>query len=100
MEFDHVIEVDEAGNVTETDVYAPSLCDDELDDASWTLIAGYSGQDRYTGPIMHASEFVGGQLERDILAQPGEYVVLVNYLSDGSEPEGWAVAFRPTRDKV
>ena len=99
MEFDHVVRVNDDGTVTddlpnERAYWAPTLCDDELDSAEWSLMDGYSGQYRYSGPIMHASEFIGGQMERDILAQPGLYVTLVNYFSDDTEPEGWAVAYR------
>ena len=101
MEFDHVIRVDENGNVTdEYGIYGPSLFDDELDSSEWSLLDGYSGQDGYSGPIMHNSEFIGGQMERDILAQPGLYVVVVAYWSEddyGStedDIEGWAVAYR------
>ena len=98
MEFDHVVRVDEFGNVTDGNdgtraTWAPSLYDGELDTDGWTLMDGYSGQCGYSGPMMHASEFVGGQLERDILATPGLYVVLVNYELDGSEPTEWAVAY-------
>lgn len=72
LEFDHVVIVAEDGTVSDTprDVDAPSLYDGELDDASWSMLDGYSGQDRYSGPIMHNSEFVGEgcRMERDILA--------------------------------
>ena len=64
----------------------------ELSTDKWELLDGYSGQDRYSGPIMHASEYVGGRMERDILATPGVYVALVDYCLDDSDPEGWAVA--------
>jgi len=92
MEFDHVIRVHADGTVTdEPGVYAPDLHDDD-EPIGWTLLDGYSGQYGYSGPIMHASEYIGGGLARDILATPGVYVALVNYLSDDEEPEGWAVA--------
>jgi hypothetical protein len=95
MEFDHVIAVHDDGSVTDAlGIYAPSLNGDELEGLSWELLDGYSGQDRYSGPMMHQSEFIGGQLERDILSRPGYYVALVNYSSDDSEPESWAVAFK------
>lgn len=104
MDFDHVIRVDEQGNVSDAEgINAPDLFDGELVGNDWTLLAGYSGQDRYSGPIMHNSEFIGGQMERDILARPGLYVSLVCYWdnSDDEAPdaenpyvEGWAVAFR------
>lgn len=62
----------------------------------WCLLDGYSGQFRYAGPIMHDSEYVGGRLERDILARDGYYVRLA--CDDPDDPEnaaGWAVAYRP-----
>lgn len=101
MEFDHVIQVHADGSVTDANgVYAPTLYDGEVDDKSWTLMNGYSGQDRYAGPIMHNSEFIGGRMEDDILAEPGYYVALVSSYSedaDGEDDEegnveGWAVA--------
>ena len=96
MEFDHVVEVRADGTVVDgpDGVYAPGLHDGELDGPGWVLLNGYSGQDRYSGPIMHSSEFIGGGMARDILSEPGLYVALVDYPSDGSEPEGWAVAMK------
>jgi hypothetical protein len=97
MDFDHVIEVHADGSVTDArGVYAPELYDDELMGDGWELMDGYSGQDRYSGPIMHNSEFIGGQMEQDILANPGYYVALVNNSSEDEEGEGWAVAYKPT----
>lgn len=98
MEIDHVIEVTDSGEIIERgDVYAPDLHDSQLDDDTWSLMNGYSGQYGYSGPIMHSSEFVGGRMERDIRDTPGLYVSLVDYLSDG-EPEGWAVAFKENHE--
>ena len=104
MEFDHVIRVTDAGAIQDGfGVYAPSLLDDELDDAEWTLLTGYSGQHGYAGPIMHASEFIGGGMARDILETPGVYVALVALYTtdadgkpipegDGDYIGGWAIA--------
>ena len=96
MEFDHVIEVLEDGSVIDRpDVWAPELYDGELSARqgdTWSLLNGWSGQDRYPGPIMHQSEFIGGGMARWILETPGVYVALVDYPDDDSEPEGWAVA--------
>jgi hypothetical protein len=97
MEFDHVIQVHQDGSVTDApDIHAPDLHDDELQQrgTEWTLMNGYSGQHGYSGPTMHVSEYIGGDLARDILAEPGYYVALVNYPHDGGELEGWAVARR------
>jgi hypothetical protein len=91
MEFDCPIEVHADGRVTDgpAGVYAPDLYDDELDTSgpvgngwgAWELLDGYSGQDRYAGPIMHDSEFIGGGMARDILDQPGVYVAVAAYYS-------------------
>lgn len=105
MDFDHVIEVHADGSITDgpEGVYAPSLYDDELDDTSWTLLNGYSGQDRYSGPVMHNSEYIGGQMERDIRERPGLYVAIVATWptddetdDEGDDVEGWAVAYKET----
>jgi hypothetical protein len=92
MDFDHVIRVHADGTVTdEPSIFAPGLYDGEVG-KGWTLLNGYSGQHCYSGPIMHASEVIGGGMADDILSTPGVYVALVDYPSDDSEPEGWAVA--------
>ncbi len=101
MDFDHVIEVTEDGDIIDRpDIYAPNLYDGEVDDDAWTLLDGYSGQYRYSGPIMHNSEFIGGAMARDILDTPGVYVALVCYWPEEDADdediedniEGWAVA--------
>ncbi len=99
MEFERFIRVNENGSVDEhvLDIWAPNLYDDQLDDPRWEFFsAGYTRQDSYNGPIMHNSEFIGGQLERDILETPGVYAVVISYYSEGSTDEetyaeGWAV---------
>lgn len=92
MEFDHVIQVHADGTVTDaTGIYAPDLHDGDVG-TGWTLLNGYSGQYCYAGPIMHASEYIGGRMADDILAMPGVYVALVDYPLDDTEPGGWAVA--------
>jgi hypothetical protein len=103
MEFDHVVEVHADGSVTDTDLHAPGLYDDEVQSDDWELMNGYSGQYGYSGPMMHDSEYIGGGLERDILAQPGYYVALVNYVTtedpeDDDNMSGWAVAFRESEE--
>lgn len=65
----------------------------EVDGDGWELMTGYTGQYGYTGPMMHASEFVGGRLARDILATPGLYaVVTVTDMTSGELADEWAVA--------
>ena len=101
MEFYHVIQVLEDGIILDRveDVWAPELYDGELSQSpegpQWTLLNGYSGQHGYSGPIMHQSEFIGGGMERHIRETPGLWVALVNCYLDDSEPDSWAVAYRP-----
>jgi len=107
MEFDHVVRV-QSGVVTDdnvADLYAPECLFGAFEDGrhiepntGWTLLAGFTGQ--YHGPLMHASEYIGGRLENYILTNDGHYVALVCYvLGDNTaseeEPAGWCVAFRP-----
>lgn len=95
MEFDRVIRVHADGTVSfPNDIWAPELHDGDLLGDEWGLLDGYSGQYRYSGPMMHQSEFIGGQMARDILERPGYYVALVNYEIDDDEPTEWAVARR------
>ena len=102
MEFDHPVIIHPDGTVTDApaDLYAPNLLDEELDDKDWEFFTyGYTGQYSYIGPIMHNSEFIGGRLERDLLANPGIYVVVAAYWmpdedddeDEGTVIEGWAV---------
>lgn len=81
MEFDRVIRVWPDGTVSYASaerVYAPEVCDNgNTVDEPWELMAGYSGQYSYRGPCMHPSEYIGGGMARDILAEPGWYVALV-----------------------
>jgi hypothetical protein len=125
MEFDHIIRVNADGTITENldmstgstwayfDLNVAQDGTDEFDmSAGWTLLSGFTGQYGYNGPVMHASEYVGGGLERHIRETPGYYVVLevsgrCDY--DGTtdcdpesgcdcEPAGWAIAYKPLDD--
>jgi hypothetical protein len=103
MEFDHVIQVHADGSLTDTDLYAPGLYDGVIQSDDWALMNGYSGQYGYSGPVMHPAEYIGGGLERGILAQPGYYVALVNYVTtedpdDDDNVSGWAVAFKESEE--
>lgn len=118
MEIGHVIRVqdgvasDEGIDRTRREMWAPECIYYGFDGGKahiepgqgWTLLEGYTGQHGYSGPIMHSSEYVGGRLERDILARNGYYVALVceviddpdwDYSVENPEPAGWAVAYRP-----
>jgi hypothetical protein len=119
MEFGHVIRVNVDGSVSDSplDPYISLYCnltsEDHWEDEfsipeGWQLMKGYSGQYGYAGPVMHASEFIGGGMARDILATPGDYVALsvesfCDYAEEhciedsgcNCEPAGWSVAFKP-----
>jgi len=108
MEFDHVITVTESGDVIHgpADVYAPDYWGDSatgkcgIAEASqaelWEEFSyGYTGQYGVANP-MHDSEFIGGNLAKDILATPGTYVAVVCYWEpeedeEDYESEGWAI---------
>lgn len=124
MEFDHVIRINEHGAAEEQPreayVHAPEIyveCAEDdcgsitaeaeaemirrVEEQGWELMTGYTGQYSYHGPIMHASEYVGGQMEADIRSTPGLYVVVEPtglYATEeqqernDSEPIGWVVA--------
>ncbi len=105
MEFDRVIRVHEDGSVTdEANVWAPEVNEaaGQLDVGGmsgqvWQLLNGYSGQQSYAGPVMHASEYIGGRLADDILSTPGVYAAVVvadldNATEDETPEAGWAVA--------
>ena len=106
MEFDHPVYVSADGTVADPPcpLYAPELFgidDNELQSqarsAGWAgLLTGYTGQYGYNGPVMHPSEYVGGGLERYILATPGWYVVTAVMDDEDYEPYGWAIAYLPT----
>lgn len=53
---------------------------------------GYTGQYGYAGPVLHPSEQLAGGLARDMLEDPGVYVVCA--VSDPEDPDaliGWCV---------
>lgn len=57
--------------------------EEEIDNVAWNLpqdkwevVNGYSGQYGYSGPTMHASEFLGGGMARDVLENVGAVYVL------------------------
>jgi|tagenome__1003787_1003787.scaffolds.fasta_scaffold20682535_2 hypothetical protein len=97
MEFEHVIEVREDGSIIDrNDLYAPDCYFDQgvinySGDRNWTALDGYSGQEGYSGPIMHASEYIGGRMEADIRSTPGIYATVIITDPDDGEPAGWAV---------
>lgn len=104
-DFDHPFRVNGDGTLASAPLFhAPSVYhieegsgDVEIDGDGWeTFSDGYTGQYSYSGPVMHASEYLGGRLADDILEAPGVYVVTsVEVLPTDEDPEpfpaGWIV---------
>ncbi len=85
-EFDHPFTVTAAGALADAPagIYAPNVWHDETTDIDmegaedkWEALTDYTGQHGYSGAVMHASEYLGGGIARDILDTPGVYVVVV-----------------------
>lgn len=114
MEFDHVVQVHPDGTVTDgpEGVYAPELHAISDDDGShtsetdpelfrqagyagWQLQSGHTGQHGYSGPCMHASEYIGGGLERYIMEHPGLWVAVVVQEDDPDASDTWALCHIP-----
>lgn len=110
MSFDHVIGVNESGElIPVSGVYAPLLSpltdedgheiadtDPDLhhqaEMCGWQLLTGWSGQYGYAGPGMHASEYIGAELADRILSTPGYWVAVV---PEGENSAGtWYIAHR------
>lgn len=98
VEFDCPFTVTAPGMIAPADVYAPAVWDDGaggeiIESAAWRFYShGYTGQYGYRGPVMHPSEYLGGRLARDILKDPGTYVVTaVNDPEDLDALIGWTV---------
>lgn len=105
------IEVHEDGTVTRADEYAPEIvmevdedgqhihADDsdlheQAEHAGWELLTGWTGQSGYRGPVMHASEYLGGRMAEYILETPGIYTAVVVETDDPEDDDaaGWAIA--------
>lgn len=86
-EFSSPFSIDENGSVVNTadNVYAPDVflrqdggleIDDDVDNDDWEAVSGFSGQQDYRGPCMHASEVMSGSgMEQHIRTNPGTYVL-------------------------
>ncbi len=114
MEIDHVVTVHEDGTVTDNHgLYSPELYieldedgqitneaeQDMIDEArsqGWELLAGWTGQYSYRGVLMHASEYVGGSLEKHIRETPGCWVAVIpaNDDCDGDDIDSWVLCYR------
>lgn len=98
MEFDLVYEVDGDRNMTISDAYhyVPTVEHDPGGDIlidglengdgrqDWFALTGYTGQYSYSGAVMHSSERGGWHMQRDILDNPGLYVMVVVEVNCGN----------------
>lgn len=116
VDFDHPFRIGFGGVITDAapGIYGPeSVMHSEENDVDidclneeWQPFSqGYTGQFGYRGPVMHASEYIGGRLEADILATPGVYVVTSVEVEpdeedEDPEPAGWIVLKRKTRKEL
>jgi hypothetical protein len=106
VEFDHPFKITKRGEILGSDwiwnvpqfaLHAPEVYHsdendvDILSDWWWAYSGGYTGQFGYSGPVMHASELLGGRLERDMMADPGIYVVTSVECYDSDDAAGWIV---------
>ena len=113
MEFDSIIYSHGDGTISNANsMRGPAVYIAELEDGTWVgealdepweLLDDFSGQYGYSGPHMHASEYVGGGLARHILETAGFYVVTVVTPMPLDECEdvdsdAWAVAYTETVD--
>ena len=116
IDFDSVIYSHGDGTVSDVSPYAslygPEVSTWEQEDGTWVgeamdepweLLDGFSGQYGYSGPHMHASEYIGGGLAQHILETVGFYAVTVVTPMPFDECEEadfdeWAVAYTETVD--
>ena len=114
MDFDHIIYSHGDGTVSDVNPYVslwgPDVYIYEQEDGTWTeghvespwsLLTGFTGQYAYSGPQMHSSEYIGGDLARYILETPGFYIafgVIPMPLDDEGDdtPDTWVVAYTET----
>lgn len=118
QEYDHVFQITKRGVVDGPDgIYAPEVDNDDENDIliggtphkattgkGWQALDNYTGQHGYNGPVMHASEFIGGRLADDMVRISAEYeaegtplvwtVTLAACGDDPENPAGWVVLYR------
>ena len=113
MDLDNVIRSNGDGTFEDVSEYAPEVYLFETESGTWELeklyggwqfLTGFSGQYGYDGPLMHASEYIGGGLAEHIAEVPGLYVATVAYPlpldEDGDhEPDSWVVLYREEEGK-
>ncbi|HZL81388.1 MAG TPA: hypothetical protein VFC06_05540 [Demequina sp.] len=103
MEFGGAYAIGKDGTIEHTGDYVPSFIDDRCDSEDWEPMHGFTNQYGYKGPVMHASEQLGGGMEDWVWEHPGTYAIVeATYTvdEDGNElgmgafddpPEGWVL---------
>lgn len=84
--------------------YPPEVSNDPngdvfLDDDDWEPLTGYTGQYGYHGAVMHPSEYFGGRIAADVLAEPGLYVIVEVRDDDMTYPDGDPIGWSVLRFK-
>jgi len=111
LEFDTVFRLYPDGTIEELrNVWAPSVFhDDDTDidmcgaESEWRALTGFTGQDRYHGAVMHASEFIGQGIADYMMEmaqdEPVTFTTVVVECwpeddDDEPDPAGWAILYR------
>lgn len=112
-EFDHVYLIDGLGTISteHRGLYAPDVAHDPTADVQimgdgWAVLTGHTGQDRYNGAVMHASEQWGQWAISDLTSrveEDGWVAFCIVEVRDedfdypDGDPIGWAVAWKVVR---
>lgn len=98
VEFDCAFIVTSEGIEDTHEVYVPTVYNDDetdiyIESSEWEALTGYTGQYSYNGAVLHSSEYLGGDLARDILEDIGGIyaVTVVEDMEDQDNPAGWCV---------
>jgi hypothetical protein len=111
VEFDHPFTITNGEVVDVNDAYAPSVYlvegddDETIDGQGWQFVSdGWTGQYGYSGPVMHASEFIGEGIAERLAEMAESYrafaIVAVEFIPENeddlsTEPVGWAIVGLP-----
>jgi hypothetical protein len=116
VEFDHPFTIEADTVLDVPGVFAPSVysweqedgtwSEAEPEDSAWQLVShGWTGQDRYKGPVMHNSEFIGEGIAERLAEMAEDYrafaVCAVDCIGlDGEqEHDGWVVLGLPRNER-
>jgi hypothetical protein len=108
MQVDHVVLVREDGTVADapSSIYAPDIYVGHTGNGKeyvlvqahqndWSVEYGWSRQYNYAGPVMHPSEFIGGDVADHIMETPGLWAAVVPHDMDADDlSDGWVLCFK------